>query len=195
MENDFDKYIRTVIDVKDGEILLPSDVFYAMCDKELFVRQWTDFDDSIKLCGITKDNKIYVTEKNGTSFTPEEEDLWLRRCESKFGKMSTRIIESDEITIFYVRLHGLLDSKNISHRKMCRQLGICKGTMQNWRRRGNIPSGDMLLRLSLYLDTSVDYLLGNDKYAVNSDEAKLVLKYRQLDNKQREALLKLIESF
>lgn len=195
MENDFDKYRRTVIDVKDGEILLSSDVFYAMCDKELFVRQWIDSDDSIKLCGITKDNKIYVTEKNGTSFTPEEEDSWLRRCESKFGKMSTRITESDEITTFYVRLHGLLDSKNISHRKMCRQLGICKGTMQNWRCRGNIPSGDMLLRLSLYLDTSVDYLLGNDKYAVNSDEVKLVLKYRELDNKQREALLKLIESF
>lgn len=69
---------------------------------------------------------------------------------------------------FYERLDGLLKLKNISQRRMIIDLGLNKNTMFNWKHRNNIPSGEVLLWLSEYLDVSVDYLLCNDKYCINA---------------------------
>lgn len=76
---------------------------------------------------------------------------------------------------FYERLDSLLKQKNISHRKMIIDFGLVKNTMYNWKHRGNIPNGEVLLKLSEYLDVSVDYLLCNDKYCVNEDERLFTL--------------------
>lgn len=53
-------------------------------------------------------------------------------------------------------------------------------------------SGDVLLKLSEYLDVSVDYLLCNDKYCLNEEEMLLLNGYRKLDTQQRENVLNLI---
>lgn len=65
---------------------------------------------------------------------------------------------------FYARLDRLLKQKNISHNKLITTLGLTKNAMYNWKCRGNIPNGHILLKIAAYLDTSVDYLIGNGKY-------------------------------
>lgn len=60
---------------------------------------------------------------------------------------------------FYERLDSLLRQKNISQRRMIIDFGLGKNTMFNWKHRNNIPNGEVLLKLSEYLDVSVDYLL------------------------------------
>lgn len=72
---------------------------------------------------------------------------------------------------FYERLNSLLKRKNISQRKMLIDLDLCKNSMFNWRHRENIPDGETLLKLSKYLNVSVDYLLCNDKYCTDKDES------------------------
>lgn len=72
---------------------------------------------------------------------------------------------------FYERLDDLLKLKNISQRRMIIDFGLSKNTMFNWKHRNNIPSGEVLLRLSEYLDVSVDYLLCNDKYCLGNEKA------------------------
>lgn len=93
---------------------------------------------------------------------------------------------------FYERLDSLLREKNISQRRMIIDFGLSKNTMFNWKQRNNIPSGDVLLKLSEYLDVSVDYLLCNDKYCLNEEEMLLLNGYRKLDTQQRENVLNLI---
>lgn len=87
---------------------------------------------------------------------------------------------------FYGRLNNLLKQKKISHRKMLIDLGLVKNTMFNWKHRNNIPNGEVLLKLSEYLDVSVDYLLCNDKYYANEEEMLLLNEYRRMNKQQRE---------
>lgn len=75
---------------------------------------------------------------------------------------------------------------------MIMDLGFVKNAMFNWKSRGNIPNGAALLKMSKYLDVSVDYLLCNDKYYVDDEEKALLKEYRKLDDKQRENILRLI---
>lgn len=72
--------------------------------------------------------------------------------------------------------------------------GLVKNTMYNWKHRGNIPNGEVLLKLSEYLDVSVDYLLCNDKYCVNEEERLLLNEYRKLDKQQRGNVLSIIKT-
>lgn len=48
------------------------------------------------------------------------------------------------------------------------------------------------MKLSEYLDVSVDYLLCNDKYCLDEEEMLLLNGYRKLDTQQRENVLNLI---
>lgn len=95
---------------------------------------------------------------------------------------------------FYERLDSLLKQKNISHRKMIIDFGLVKNTMYNWKHRNNIPNGEVLLKLSEYLDVSVDYLLCNDKYCVTEEELLLLNEYRKLNTQQQENVLNIIKS-
>lgn len=94
---------------------------------------------------------------------------------------------------FYERLDSLLRQKNISQRKMIIDFGLGKNTMFNWKHRNNIPNGEVLLKLSEYLDVSIDYLLCNDKYCVDKEEMLLLNEYRKLNIQQREDVLNIIK--
>ncbi len=94
---------------------------------------------------------------------------------------------------FYERVDSLLRQKNISQRRMIIDFGLGKNTMFNWKHRNNIPSGEVLLKLSEYLDVSVDYLLCNDRYCLNCDEMLLLSEYRKLGKEQKENILTAIK--
>lgn len=94
---------------------------------------------------------------------------------------------------FYERLDSLLRQKNISQRKMIIDFGLGKNTMFNWKHRNNIPNGEVLLKLSEYLDVSIDYLLCNDKYCVDKEEMLLLNEYRKLNIQQREDVFNIIK--
>lgn len=94
---------------------------------------------------------------------------------------------------FYERVTSLLRQKNISQRRMIIDFGLGKNTMFNWKHRNNIPNGEVLLKLSEYLDVSVDYLLCNDKYSVDKEEMLLLNEYRKLNIQQREDVFNIIK--
>lgn len=77
---------------------------------------------------------------------------------------------------------------------MIMDFGLVKNTMFNWKHRGNIPNGKVLLKLSEYLDVSVDYLLCNDKYCVGDEEIELLKCYRKLDPQQKENILNTVKN-
>lgn len=95
---------------------------------------------------------------------------------------------------FYERLDSLLRQKNISQRRMIIDFGLGKNTMFNWKHRNNIPNGEVLLKLSEYLDVSVDYLLCNSRHCLNEEEMLLLNEYRKLNKQQREDVLNIIKA-
>lgn len=72
---------------------------------------------------------------------------------------------------FLERLEVLLKEKGVSATKMSLDLGFSKDAVFNWKKRGAIPSGEMLAKVADYFDVSVDYLLGR------TDERNLITKH------------------
>lgn len=61
---------------------------------------------------------------------------------------------------FIERLESLLKEKGVSATKMSLDLGFSKDAAFNWKKRGTIPSGEMLAKVADYFGVTVDYLLG-----------------------------------
>lgn len=80
--------------------------------------------------------------------------------------------------MFYERLQELCKERGTSVSKMLGDLGLSTGSTGNWK-KGQLPKGDILLKISQYLDTSIDYIiLGEYKTDLTDEEKQLVDLYR-----------------
>lgn len=61
--------------------------------------------------------------------------------------------------MFFEQLNIICNQRNIKLTPLLTKIGVSKGNINSWK-KGNIPSGDILLKLANELDVSVDYLLG-----------------------------------
>ena len=61
------------------------------------------------------------------------------------------------------RIEQLLKEKGISRNKMSEDIGIGNSTFYTWQKRGSVPKGEILQKIAQYLDTTTDYLLGNEE--------------------------------
>ncbi|MDE5860892.1 MAG: helix-turn-helix domain-containing protein [Ruminococcus sp.] len=79
---------------------------------------------------------------------------------------------------FYERLRGICKENGTTVTNMLSKLGISTGSTGNWK-KGQLPKGDVLIKIADYLNTSIDYiLLGEYRSDVSKDEKKLVELYR-----------------
>jgi len=62
--------------------------------------------------------------------------------------------------LFIDTLNSLLELNKISRNKLCADLGIGKSSVADWEKRGNIPDGEVLVRIATYFGVTVDRLLG-----------------------------------
>ena len=75
------------------------------------------------------------------------------------------LLESDGK--FYERIESVLEMHKISKVQFYTDLHISKTTVLNWKKR-NLPSSQMLLNISLYLNVSPFYLLFGKECITNS---------------------------
>ena len=79
--------------------------------------------------------------------------------------------------MFWERFYNLCISRGTKPNPVGKEIGISSGIISKWK-TGAIPSGEMLIKISEYLDCSIDYLLGrSDKIKSNDDSG-----YDQLDD-------------
>lgn len=94
---------------------------------------------------------------------------------------------------FYKKIINLLKIKGISQQKMTVDLNLARNTIYNWKRHNNIPNGETLLKLSEYLNVSVDNLLENENFCLTDNEQKLINYFRSLNQEQQKKFMKSTE--
>lgn len=91
--------------------------------------------------------------------------------------------------MFYERLREICKEKGTTVTNMLTKLGIATGSTGNWK-KGQLPKGDVLIKIAKYLDTSVDYiLLGEYRSDISKDEKKLIELYRKTPERAKYKVL------
>jgi len=74
------------------------------------------------------------------------------------------------------RLKEKRHDKKLTQEDLGNMLGVSKVSICNWEKGIKHPSSENLIALSKILNTSIDYLIGNDYYVVSEDnECEIVM--------------------
>ena len=82
--------------------------------------------------------------------------------------------------MFWERFYNLCLSNDTKPLPVVKELSISTGSITKWK-RGTIPGGDTLVKISNYFGVTVDYLLGVDKHTEKEVHNIYIEKYMQLD--------------
>ena len=90
---------------------------------------------------------------------------------------------------FYERLRNICSEKNTTVTKVLHEIGLSSANTGYWK-KGQLPKGDALLKISEYLNVSIDLLLtGEYTTGLNDDESKLISFYRAVPDKAKYKVL------
>ena len=99
----------------------------------------------------------------------------------------------------------LREEKGLSQQKLAEKLNTNQQNIHRYEHGFNEPDFKMLTLLADFFETSIDYLVGHtdirhkiehvQPFDLNSDETKLVEKYRQLSRSARGSIMNMIDTF
>ncbi len=69
--------------------------------------------------------------------------------------------------MFYQRLLGLCEKRNVRVTNVIAELGLSSGNLSKWK-SGAVPKADTIKALADYFNVSIDYLMGSTAH--NADE-------------------------
>lgn len=61
------------------------------------------------------------------------------------------------------RIFEIMKQKNIKQNDLANFLGISSSSITDWKKKGTNPASDKILKISEFLDVSVEYLLGGEE--------------------------------
>lgn len=103
------------------------------------------------------------------------------------------------------RLKELRTKKNISQQRLAIELGISQQSVNKYENHSIEPDIFLLIKIADFFGVSVDYLIGHSdvprqlevvqRYSLNSDEALLIEKYRQLTAAERESIALVMDNY
>ena len=92
------------------------------------------------------------------------------------------------------RIDSLRKEKNVSRQDVATSAKCSLQSFTNWSARGTIPPADVALRIAKYLGVSVEWLItGHEAEEMSADERRLLSMYRELDVRDREDVLGIVE--
>ena len=99
------------------------------------------------------------------------------------------------------KIFELMEEKGISQKELSRWTGIPTSTICDWKKKGNTPSADKIMKICEALDVSPYYLLSGSEIKDNresntgyfvlkdSGEGQLIEVYQNLDASMRQRLI------
>lgn len=100
-------------------------------------------------------------------------------------------------------LRQLRQKQRISQRMLGDALGVSQQTINLYENHKVEPDIYMLTKMADFFGTTIDYLVGHaatesaegTTYALNSEEAILIEKYRMLSHKERESIRMVMDNY
>ncbi len=91
------------------------------------------------------------------------------------------------------RISSILKKKNLTQKNLADGTGIKQSTISDWKSKNTNPSADALIKISEFLNVSLDYLMigkeSNSSDSQNSEELILLEEFRQLDPQERRIIM------
>lgn len=96
--------------------------------------------------------------------------------------------------MFSDNLEKILQQKNISTYKMCKETEITQSTVSGWK-QGKMPSIEKLITIAKYLKVSADELLGieSPNYNITSEELYLIQSFREVSPEVQKIVINTLE--
>jgi len=94
---------------------------------------------------------------------------------------------------FASTLRNLRKEKGLSQSELARQLYVSRSLICAYEKNLRMPSLDILIRLAIFFDCSIEFLLGIENKAISNEEHYLDIS--GLNKKQIEILSSLVEEF
>ena len=99
-------------------------------------------------------------------------------------------------------MNGLIFVKHIDERllelglkrsELLRSCNLPKNSISNWLERGNVPAGDVCLRIADFLNVTVEWLITGQ--SMNAEEKELISLYRDLNTEQKATVKMMVKGF
>lgn len=58
------------------------------------------------------------------------------------------------------RIFGIMEQKHLKQSDLANYIGVANSSVSDWKKKGSTPSADKIVKISEFLNVSVDYLLG-----------------------------------
>lgn len=95
---------------------------------------------------------------------------------------------------FSDRLDLLLTEKKETRTHLAEIIGITNQSFSDWKKRGTIPSADIVLKIANYFSVSIDWLVtGKETDGLTHEDTDFIFKLRQLSEKDKNTVLGLID--
>lgn len=102
--------------------------------------------------------------------------------------------------MFYDNLKSLCDAKGLKITTVVTECGGALGSISKWRNGAN-PNSDIVIKLSLHLGVTTDYLLlgkenkvSNNVDLINSNETTMINLFRMLSEKEQDRIIGRLEN-
>ncbi|OUQ56361.1 hypothetical protein B5E58_10970 [Tyzzerella sp. An114] len=103
--------------------------------------------------------------------------------------------------MFYNRLKKICELKDTNPTQLLKDINVSTGSLGNWK-KGILPKGDILIKISTHLDVSIDYLLlgkeecnlkepeisQKNEDSLKTDEKLLIKTYREVSDEGKDLI-------
>ena len=96
---------------------------------------------------------------------------------------------------FVKRIDERLNSVRKKRAELLRDLDLPRNAISNWEGRGNIPAGDICIRIADYLGVSVEWLVTGKEAALSSEERTLLKQWKVLSEEQKDTIRTLLDKW
>ena len=98
--------------------------------------------------------------------------------------------------IYFVnRIDEILDKQGKRRAELLRDLELPRNAITNWSDRGNIPAGDICIRIAEYLGVSVEWLVTGKENGLTSEERTLLRQWKLLTPEQKDTVSTLLQKW
>ena len=84
------------------------------------------------------------------------------------------------------------NARGITKADMLRDLGMPSSTTANWKHRGNMPSAEVIFKISKYFSVPMEYIMYGEGNPMDEDIVAAAAKLKTLSKEQRQPIIDLI---